>query len=99
MFEAGVLPRKDTPQSIEIHPASLQVLADEITGGFVDVAQRGWGGEKGVKGTIGRKVLGWEPKRLQKAWEQEFEDELQALQEGRRANTIAGCVGEDVKAP
>lgn len=98
-FEAGVLPREDTPQHREVRLVPLQEIADELTAGFRDVAQRGWGGEKAVKGTIGQDLLGWKPKRLQEAWDQDFCDELAALREGRRSITIASCIGASVEAP
>jgi hypothetical protein len=91
-FAAGVLPRSDTPQEKEIRLVPLQEIADELTGGFCEIAERGWGGEKAVKGTIGQKVLGWNPKRLERDWKQGFEDELSAYMEGRRGITINGCV-------
>lgn len=98
-FDAGILPREGTPQQKEIHLVPLQEIAEELTAGFCDIAERGWGGEKAVKGTIGQNVLGWEPKRLQKAWEQDFHDELLALSEGRRGLTIASCIGAAAEAP
>jgi hypothetical protein len=82
-FAAGVLPRSDTPQEKEIRL---------VPGGFCEIAERGWGGEKAVKGTIGQKVLGWNPKRSERDWEQDFEDELSAYMEGRRGITINSCV-------
>lgn len=98
-FEAGVLPREDTPQHKEIRLAPLQEIADKLTAGFCDVAARGWGGQKAVKGTIGGSLLGWKPTRLQQAWDQDFRDELIALSEGRRGITIANCIGGDVSEP
>jgi hypothetical protein len=98
-FDAGVLPRKDTPQQREIHFADVQEIADELTAGFVDVAKRGWGGEKAVKGTVGQRLLGWKPKRQQEAWDQDFHDELVALREGRRDITIASCIGVSIEEP
>lgn len=98
-FEAGILPRKDTTQQREVRLAHVQDIANELTAGFRDVAQRGWGGEKAVKGTIGPRLLGWEPKRQQEAWIQDFYDELVALQEGRRGITIASCIGASANEP
>lgn len=98
-FEAGVLPRRDTPKNIQIRFVSVQEIADELTGGLVDVSERWWGGRKAVKGSIGRDLLRWSPKRGQHAWELEFKDELDALREGRRVNTTAGCCGVAVDAP
>jgi hypothetical protein len=91
-FAAGVLPRIDTPQEEEIRLVPLQEIADELTGGFCEIAERGWGGEKAVKGTIGQKVLGWNPKKSESDWKQDFEDELSAYMEGRRGITISSCV-------
>jgi hypothetical protein len=91
-FAARVLPRRDTPQEKEIRLVPLQEIADELTGGFCEIAERGWGGEKAVRGTIGQKVLGWNPKKSESDWKQDFEDELGAYMEGRRGITINSCV-------
>ncbi|KAL1643821.1 hypothetical protein SLS61_009137 [Didymella pomorum] len=98
-FGSGILPREDTPQQKEIHLVNVHEIADELTAGFVEVAQRGWGGEKAVKGTIGQELLGWKPKRQQEAWDEDFYDELVALQEGRRGKIIASCIGAPVDEP
>ncbi|KAJ4352973.1 hypothetical protein N0V95_003766 [Ascochyta clinopodiicola] len=98
-FDAGILPREDSTQQKEVRLVPLQEIADELTAGRCDIAQRGWGGEKAVRGTIGQKLLGWEPKRLQKAWDQDFCDELVALSEGRRGMTMESCIGASVQAP
>jgi hypothetical protein len=37
--------------------------------------------------------LGWKPKRLQEAWEQDFHHELVALKENRRMVTMESCIG------
>ncbi|KAF2179062.1 NAD dependent epimerase/dehydratase family protein-like protein [Zopfia rhizophila CBS 207.26] len=92
-FEAGVLPREGTPQDKEIRQATLKDIADELTAGREDIAERGWGGHKATKGTLGRKLLGWEPKYLEDAWRQDFVDELVALREGRRGITMESCIG------
>jgi hypothetical protein len=92
-FAAGILPRDDTPKESEVHLVPLKEIADELTAGHLDVAERGWGGEKAVNGTIGQKILGWKPTRLGEAWDKDFEDELVALKEGRRGMTIENCVG------
>jgi hypothetical protein len=91
-FAAEVLPRVDTPQEKEIRLVSLQEIADELTGGFCEIAERGWGGEKAVRGTVGQHLLGWSPTRLANDWRQDFEDELIAYVEGRRGITINSCV-------
>ena len=98
-FDTGLLPREDTPQEKEIRLVPLQGIAEELTAGFYEVAKRGWGGEKAVKGTIGQSLLGWTPQRQEEAWNQEFRDELVALKEGRRGVTIASCVGASVDQP
>jgi hypothetical protein len=98
-FDAGILPRDDTPTEREVRLVPLQEIADELTAGRCDIAQRGWGGEKAVRGTIGQSLLGWTPKRLQKAWDQDFVDELVALREGRRGYTIDSCIGAPVGPP
>ncbi|KAJ8114132.1 hypothetical protein OPT61_g3914 [Boeremia exigua] len=96
-FERGVLPRKGTPQNKEIRLVPLQVLANELTAGSCEVAKRGWGGEKAVKGTLGQRLLGWTPTRMQEAWDQDFHDQLVALGVGK-SNTIASCMGASVEA-
>ncbi|KAF3051316.1 hypothetical protein E8E11_005754 [Didymella keratinophila] len=98
-FDAGLLPREDTPQQREVRLAPLQEIADELTAGFCGVAKRGWGGEKAVRGTIDQNLLGWILKRQQEAWNQDFYDELVALKEGRRGITIASCIGASVEEP
>ncbi|KAF2123915.1 NAD(P)-binding protein [Dothidotthia symphoricarpi CBS 119687] len=98
-FAAGDLPRGDTPQQKEIRLAPVQEIADKIGAGRVDIATLAWGGEKAVRGTVGQKLLGWEPTRLQDAWDQDFEDELKALKEGRRMVTFASCVGMSEARP
>lgn len=91
-FAAGVLPRKDTPPQKEIRLVPLQEIADELTSGFYDIAERAWGGEKAVRGTIGQKIFGWNPTKLEDAWNQDFEDEMIAYTEGRRGITLNNCV-------
>ncbi|KAF9696697.1 hypothetical protein EKO04_005530 [Ascochyta lentis] len=98
-FDTGILPREDTTHQREVRLVPLQEIADELTAGRCDIAQRGWGGEKAVRGTIGQKLLGWKPKRLQRAWEQDFCDELIALREGRRGVTMESCIGMSAEAP
>lgn len=93
VFDAGVLPREGSPQEKEIREVSLKEIADELTAGREDVAERGWGGHKAMKGTLAPKLLGWEPKFLEDAWKQEFVDELVSLKEGRRGVTMASCIG------
>ena len=90
-FDAGVLPREDTPKEKEIRQASLQEIADEVTAGVLSIAERGWGGHKSMNGTMAKK-LGWEPKFLEDAFRQDFVDELNALREGRRGDTFESCI-------
>ncbi|KAF1949392.1 hypothetical protein CC80DRAFT_598980 [Byssothecium circinans] len=49
-FTDGVLPRDDTPKEKEIRLVSLEEIADKLTAGRLDVAERGWGGHKATKG-------------------------------------------------
>lgn len=67
-FDAGVLPRGDTPEGKEICLLELKELAEEIMGGLVDMAERSWAGHKVMKGTVARELLGWNPTRLDEAW-------------------------------
>jgi nucleoside-diphosphate-sugar epimerase len=92
-FAAGILPREDTPQHKQIRLIPLQELADELAAGFCDIAEYGLGSEKAVTGTIGQKLLGWNPTRLESAWDQDFEDEMVAYMEGRRGSTFKNCIG------
>ncbi|VUC29273.1 unnamed protein product [Clonostachys rosea] len=93
-FDAGVLPREDTPKVKEIRQVPLQEIANEITAGLIDMAERGWAGNKAQKGTQARKLLEWNPTRLEAAWKQDFVDELNALKDGRRGITMESCVGK-----
>ncbi|CAO2649751.1 Nn.00g010430.m01.CDS01 [Neocucurbitaria sp. VM-36] len=96
-FADGVLPREGTPQQPEIRLVPLQEIADKLTAGRSDIAERGWGGHKATKAVLARKLLGWEPKRLQEAWEKDFSDELVALKENRRMVTMESCIGATKK--
>ncbi|KAF2248074.1 NAD(P)-binding protein [Trematosphaeria pertusa] len=92
-FADGVLPRDGTPKQKEIRLVPLEEIADKLTAGRSDIAERGWGGHKATKAVLARKLLGWEPKRLQEAWEKDFHDELVALKENRRMVTMESCIG------
>jgi len=92
-FADGTLPREDTPKQKEIRLVSLKHIADELTAGFSDVAERGWGGHKAMKAVLARKLLSWEPKRLQDAWEKDFDDVLVAAKEKRKVFAIESCLG------
>ncbi|KAF5594383.1 NAD-dependent epimerase dehydratase [Fusarium subglutinans] len=93
-FDEGILPREDTPPSKEIRDVTLQELADEITAGLVDMAERGWAGTKSMKGTELKRLAGWNPSRLEDAWKQDFKDELEALKNGKRPWTLESCIGK-----
>ncbi|KAJ4156384.1 hypothetical protein NW754_008012 [Fusarium falciforme] len=93
-FAEGILPREDTPSSKEIRQVTLQELADEITAGLTDMAERGWAGTKLMKGTEAKRLLGWNPTRLEEAWKQDFKDELEALRNGQRPWTLESCIGQ-----
>ncbi|KAL1641093.1 hypothetical protein SLS58_006366 [Diplodia intermedia] len=92
-FEVGVLPRDDTPKEKEIRQASLQMIADEVCAGQTAIAELGYAGHKGMKGTMAKKLFGWNPTRLEDAWRQDFMDELIALNKGRRSLTMDSCIG------
>jgi nucleoside-diphosphate-sugar epimerase len=94
-FDLGVLPREDTPKEKEIRHVSLQEIADEITFGFVPMAERGWAGNKAQNGTVAKQLLGWEPKFLEEAWKKDFVDELKALRDGRRGVTMDSCIANN----
>ncbi|KAK4210991.1 hypothetical protein QBC37DRAFT_321152 [Rhypophila decipiens] len=92
-FDAGVLPRENTPKNKEIRLVGLKEIADEITFGLMDMAEQGWAGNKAQKGTVARKLLGWSPTRLEEAWRNDFVDELEALRDGKRGVTMESCIG------
>ena len=48
--------------SAEVRLAPLQEIAEKLTAGRADIAERGWGGHKATKAVLARKLLGWEPK-------------------------------------
>jgi len=87
-FNAGVLPREDTPREKQINKVELEELADEIMAGMVDMAERSWAGHKVMKGTKAKKLLGWNPTRLDEAWKQEYRDILNALGKGISGNDL-----------
>ena len=92
-FADGTLPRDDTPKEKEIRLVPLHEIADKLTAGRRDIAERGWGGHKATKAVQARKLLGWEPKRQQNAWKKDFWAELVALKENRRMVTMESCIG------
>ncbi|KAF5024588.1 hypothetical protein F66182_3351 [Fusarium sp. NRRL 66182] len=92
-FDDGILPRQNTPSSKEIRQVPLQELADEVMAGITDMAERGWAGTKSMKGTEAKRLLGWNPTRLEDAWKQDFKDELEALKNGQRPWTLESCLG------
>ncbi|KAI1490495.1 hypothetical protein F5X96DRAFT_635787 [Biscogniauxia mediterranea] len=83
LFDAGLLPRADTPKEKEIRLVPLQELAEETLWGAVDMAERSWAGHKTMKATKARKLLGWNPSRLEEAWRHEFVYVLDRLREGK----------------
>lgn len=76
-FEAGVLPRADTPKEKEIRQVGLREIADEAMAGGARLS-----GTQRPKGTTAKELLGWKPSRLQEAWGQDFADSLKLLKEG-----------------
>lgn len=93
-FDAGVLPREDTPKKKEVRQVELKELAEEIMGGLVDMAERSWAGHKVMKGTVARKLLGWNPTRLDEAWKQDYRDVLNALEKGISGNSLETSIGK-----
>ncbi|KAI5918158.1 hypothetical protein F4810DRAFT_693538 [Camillea tinctor] len=89
VFEAGLLPRSDTPKEKVIRQVSLQEIAEETVWGAMDMAERSWAGHKVMTGTVAKKLLGWNPSRLDEAWRQEYIDVLNTLREG-----VKGYVAE-----
>jgi nucleoside-diphosphate-sugar epimerase len=87
-FNAGVLPRKDTPREKQINKVELEELANEIMAGMVDMAERSWAGHKIMRATKAKKLLGWNPTRLDEAWKQEYRDVLNALEKGISGNDL-----------
>lgn len=62
--------------------------------GISALAAQAWAENKAQVGTMEKKLLGWEPIRLQKEWEREFLTELKALEGGQRGDTMENCLGE-----
>ncbi|UPK89485.1 hypothetical protein LCI18_000420 [Fusarium solani-melongenae] len=92
-FGDGILPREDTPQRKEIRQVTLQEIADELMSGLVGMAERSWAGHKVMKGTMARRLLGWNPTRLEKEWRQDFIDVLNSLKSGKTGNTLETSIG------
>lgn len=92
-FNAGLLPREDTPNDKQILKVDLKELADEIMSGLVDMAERSWAGHKVMTGTKAKRLLGWNPTRLDEAWEQEYRDVLDALEKGVSGKSVATTIG------
>ncbi|PHH78439.1 hypothetical protein CDD80_6846 [Ophiocordyceps camponoti-rufipedis] len=93
-FEAGALPRNDTPQKKEIRKHTLEEIADELGAGSTAMAERGWAGNMMQIGTMARKLLRWQPSRLEEAWRREFMDEIAAVQRGERDGVgMASIIG------
>lgn len=93
-FSAGVLPRENTPHEKHIKKVGLKELADEIMSGMVDMAERSWAGHKVMKGTIAKKLLGWNPTRLDEPWKQEYRNVLNALETGISGNSLEISIGK-----
>ncbi|KAI1504724.1 hypothetical protein F5X99DRAFT_405725 [Biscogniauxia marginata] len=84
-FDAGVLPREGTSKGKEIRGVSLQEIADEIMGGVVDLTERCWASHKVINGTVAKKLLGWNPTRLDEAWRKDCSDVLNTFKGGRKS--------------
>ncbi|KAF7616817.1 hypothetical protein F9C07_6426 [Aspergillus flavus] len=93
-FGAGVLPREDTPKEKEIRLVGLQEVADEVMGGLLDMAERGVAGHKKMKGTVARRLLGWNPSRLEEHWRQAYVDAIEVLQSRKGSDTLETCLGK-----
>ncbi|KAF6831743.1 NAD-dependent epimerase dehydratase [Colletotrichum plurivorum] len=70
----------DTPKTKEIRLLALEEAAAEITGGAVDLMERGWAGNKNLKGTAARRLFGWNPTRLREALDRELREQVELLQ-------------------
>ncbi|KAI8720014.1 NAD-dependent epimerase/dehydratase [Fusarium sp. LHS14.1] len=92
-FEDGILPREDTPKMKEIRQVTLQEIADELMSGLVGMAERSWAGHKAMKGTMAKRLLGWNPTRLENEWRQDFVDVLNLLKSGKKGNTLETSIG------
>ncbi|EKG09437.1 NAD-dependent epimerase/dehydratase [Macrophomina phaseolina MS6] len=93
-FNAGILPHKDTPKQKEIRQISLQEIADEVMSGLTDMAERSWAGHKTMKGTMAKKLLGWNPTRLEEAWKKDYSDVLDAVKDGNKSNALEKGIGK-----
>ncbi|KAK7715604.1 hypothetical protein SLS63_011437 [Diaporthe eres] len=78
----------------EDHGEKLDELAEEIMGGLVDMAEQSWAGHKVMKGTVAKKLLGWNPTRLEEAWKQDYWDVLNALEKGISGNSLETSIGK-----
>ncbi|KAK8848394.1 NAD dependent epimerase/dehydratase [Apiospora arundinis] len=107
-FGAGVLPRRGdadellmdtTPARKFIREVDLQEAATTTAGNLV-VAEVGWAGHRATKGTVARDSLGWQPRRCEEAWQQDFVDELGHVVAGQRnVVTIDSCIAEKEVLP
>ncbi|KAI1381280.1 hypothetical protein F4677DRAFT_460502 [Hypoxylon crocopeplum] len=90
-FARGLLPKVGGPQEMDIRQIPLQQIADELFHGNTQVAEKGWGGYWIHKPTLARK-LGWKPTKIITDWSKEFEEELDAVLDGRRADNIGATI-------
>lgn len=93
-FGAGILPKEGAPRDKEIRQVGLEELAGEVMGGLVGMAERSWAGHKVMTGTVAKKLLGWNPTRLEEAWRQDYHDVLGALQDGISGNSLETSIGK-----
>ncbi|KAK4230139.1 hypothetical protein QBC38DRAFT_534548 [Podospora fimiseda] len=70
----------------------LEEIAEEITGGLIDMAEMGWAGNKRMKGTVLR-GLGWRPRCGEEEWDKEFGREVRESIGRRRLWTLEWCIG------
>lgn len=92
-FEAGVLPRADTPKETKIRQVGLGEIANEAMAGDMQTAEQGLAGHKGRKVTIAKEILGRKPSRLRDAWHKDSADSLKLLTEGWKGWTMESCIG------
>ncbi|KAI0146315.1 hypothetical protein GGR57DRAFT_478807 [Xylariaceae sp. FL1272] len=95
-FGRGILPSVGGPQEKEIRQVSLQEIGDELFHGNTQVAEKGWGGYWIHEPTMARK-LGWKPTKIITDWRKEFEEELDAILDGRRADNIRATIAAKSK--
>jgi nucleoside-diphosphate-sugar epimerase len=86
-FEAGRL----TEKKIKTLPLPE---AAKTTAGAEEIAEKGWAGHRLTKSTLAYQ-WGWSPKKTEEDFLKDYRDEVTAVTEGKRVESIAGCLAQD----